>query len=84
MQEQLYFVDTVASKQLDDSNVLVIQEYENERGKSIYNVSIEKDDDKLFETRTTDLYETEDFNKAQRFFSELFNIYEIGRNVKEG
>ncbi len=84
MQEQLYFVDTVASKQLDDSNELVLQEYENDRGESIYNVSIEKYDDEQFETRTTDLYETEDFDKAQGFFSELVNIYEIGRNVKEG
>lgn len=83
MQEQLYFVDTLKSKTLDDNNELVLQEYENERGESIYNVSIEKYDDEQFETRTTDLYETEDFDKAQRFFTELVNIYEIGRAVKE-
>lgn len=84
MQEQLYFVDTLMSKTLNDSNELVLQEYENERGESIYNVSIEKYDDDQFETRTTDLYETEDYDKAQGFFSELVNIYEIGRTVKEG
>lgn len=84
MQEQLYFVDTLMSKTLNDSNELVLQEYENDRGESIYNVSIEKYDDDQFETRTTDLYETEDFDKAQGFFSELVNIYEIGRTVKEG
>ena len=83
MQEQLYFVDPLKSKTLDDNNELVLQEYENERGESIYNVSIEKYDDEQFETRTTDLYETEDFDKAQRFFTELVNIYEIGRAVKE-
>lgn len=84
MQEQLYFVDTLMSKALNDSNELVLQEYENDRGESIYNVSIEKYDDDQFETRTTDLYETEDYDKAQGFFSELVNIYEIGRTVKEG
>ena len=84
MQEQLYFVDTLMSKTLNDSNELVLQEYENVRGESIYNVSIEKYDDEQFETRTTDLYETEDYDKAQGFFSELINIYEIGRTVKEG
>lgn len=84
MQEQLYFVDTLMSKTLNDSNELVLQEYENDRGDSIYNVSIEKYDDEQFETRTTDLYETEDYDKAQGFFSELINIYEIGRTVKEG
>ncbi len=84
MQEQLYFVDTLMSKTLNDSNELVLQEYENDRGESIYNVSIEKYDDEQFETRTTDLYETEDYDKAQGFFSELVNIYEIGRTVKEG
>ena len=84
MQEQLYFVDTLMSKTLNDSNELVLQEYENDRGDSIYNVSIEKYDDDKFETRTTDLYETEDYDKAQGFFSELVNIYEIGRTVKEG
>ena len=84
MQEQLYFVDTLMSKTLNDSNELVLQEYENDRGDSIYNVSIEKYDDDQFETRTTDLYETEDYDKAQGFFSELVNIYEIGRTVKEG
>jgi len=84
MQEQLYFVDTLMSKTLNDSNELVLQEYENDRGESIYNVSIEKYDDDQFETRTTDLYETEDYDKAQGFFSELVNIYEIGRTVKEG
>lgn len=83
MQEQLYFVDTLMSKALNDSNELVLQEYENDRGESIYNVSIEKYDDDQFETRTTDLYETEDYDKAQGFFSELVNIYEIGRTVKE-
>lgn len=83
MQEQLYFVDTLMSKTLNDSNELVLQEYENDRGDSIYNVSIEKYDDDQFETRTTDLYETEDYDKAQGFFSELVNIYEIGRTVKE-
>ena len=84
MQEQLYFVGTLMSKTLNDSNELVLQEYENDRGESIYNVSIEKYDDEQFETRTTDLYETEDYDKAQGFFSELVNIYEIGRTVKEG
>lgn len=84
MQEQLYFVDTLMSKTLNDSNELVLQEYENDRGESIYNVSIEKYDDDQFETRTTDLYETENYDKAQGFFSELVNIYEIGRTVKEG
>ena len=84
MQEQLYFVDTLMSKTLNDSNELVLQEYENDRGESIYNVSIEKYDDEQFETRTTDLYETENYDKAQGFFSELVNIYEIGRTVKEG
>ena len=84
MQEQLYFVDTLRSKTLNDSNELVLQEYENDRGESIYNVSIEKYDDEQFETRTTDLYETEDYDKAQGFFSELVNIYKIGRTVKEG
>ena len=84
MQEQLYFVDTLMSKTLNDSNELVLQEYENDRGESIYNISIEKYDDEQFETRTTDLYETEDYDKAQGFFSELVNIYEIGRTVKEG
>ena len=84
MQEQLYFVDTLMSKTLNDSNELVLQEYENDRGESIYNVGIEKYDDEQFETRTTDLYETEDYDKAQGFFSELVNIYEIGRTAKEG
>ena len=84
MQDQLYFVDTLKSKTLDGNNELVLQEYENEHGESVYNVSIEKSDDEQFETRTTDLYETEDFDKAQRFFSELVNIYEIGRTVKDG
>lgn len=84
MQEQLYFVDTLMSKTLNDSNELVLQEYENDHGESIYNVSIEKCDDDQFETRTTDLYENEDYDKAQGFFSELVNIYEIGRTVKEG
>lgn len=84
MQEQLYFVDTLMSKTLNDSNELVLQEYENDHGESIYNVSIEKYDDDQFETRTTDLYETEDYDKAQGFFSELVNIYEIGRTAKEG
>ena len=84
MQEQLYFVDTLMSKTLNDSNELVLQEYENDRDESIYNVSIEKYDDDQFETRTTDLYETKDYDKAQGFFSELVNIYEIGRTVKEG
>lgn len=84
MQEQLYFVDTLMSKTLNDSNELVLQEYENDHGESIYNVSIEKYDDDQFETHTTDLYETEDYDKAQGFFSELVNIYEIGRTVKEG
>lgn len=84
MQEQLYFVDTLMSKTLNDSNELVLQEYENDRGESIYNVSIEKYDDDQFETRTTDLYETENYDKAQGFFSELVNIYEIGRTAKEG
>ena len=72
------------SKTLNDSNELVLQEYENDHGDSIYNVSIEKYDDEQFEARTTDLYETEDYDKAQGFFSELVNIYEIGRTVKEG
>lgn len=84
MQEQLYFVDTLISITLNDSNELVLQEYENDYGDSIYNVSIEKYDDEQFETRTTDLYETEDYDKAQGFFSELINIYEIGRTVEEG
>lgn len=84
MQEQLYFVDTLMSKTLNDSNELVLQEYENDHGESIYNVSIEKYDDDQFGTRTTDLYETEDYDKAQGFFSELVNIYEIGRTAKEG
>lgn len=51
-------------------------------------ISVEQNEDSIkiffFGTRTTDLYETEDYDKAQGFFSELVNIYEIGRTAKEG
>lgn len=80
--EELTFVDTIGSKDLGHfqgkQHVLVIQEYTDKDGKSIYNVSIEKTFGDDFETHTTDLFESEDFDEASSFYRELLDVYACG------
>ena len=77
----LNFVNTVKITQISKHSYIVIQEYLDEKNKSVYNVSLEESDDG-FMSNTTDLFETEDEAKALSFYQILVKIYNDGKEVK--
>lgn len=77
----LNFVNTVKITQISKHSYIVIQEYIDEKNKSVYNVSLEESDDG-FMSNTTDLFETEDEAKALSFYQILVKIYNDGKEVK--
>ena len=77
----LNFVNTVKITQISKHSYIVIQEYIDEKNKSVYNVSLEESDDG-FMSNTTDLFETEDEAKALSFHQILVKIYNDGKEVK--
>ena len=77
----LNFVNTVKITQISKHSYIVIQEYIDEKNKSVYNVSLEESDDG-FISNTTDLFETEDEAKALSFYQILVKIYNDGKEVK--
>ena len=77
----LNFVNTVKITQISKHSYIVIQEYIDEKNKSVYNVSLEESDDGLM-SNTTDLFETEDEAKALSFYQILVKIYNDGKEVK--
>ena len=77
----LNFVNTVKITQISKHSYIVIQEYIDEKNKSVYNVSLEESDDG-FISNTTDLFETEDETKALSFYQILVKIYNDGKEVK--
>ena len=77
----LNFVNTIKITQISKHSYIVIQEYIDEKNKSIYNVSLEESDDG-FISNTTDLFKTEDEAKALSFYQILVKIYNDGKEVK--
>ncbi len=77
----LNFVNTIKITQISKHSYIVIQEYIDEKNKSVYNVSLEESDDG-FMSNTTDLFETEDEAKALSFYQILVKIYNDGKEVK--
>ena len=77
----LSFVNTVKVTKISKHSYIVIQEYIDEKNKSVYNVSLEESDDG-FMSNTTDLFETEDEAKALSFYQILVKIYNDGKEVK--
>ena len=77
----LNFVNTVKITQISKHSYIVIQEYIDEKNKSVYNVSLEESDDG-FMSNTTDLFKTEDEAKALSFYQILVKIYNDGKEVK--
>ena len=77
----LNFVNTVKITQISKHSYIVIQEYIDEKNKSVYNVSLEESEDG-FISNTTDLFETEDEAKALSFYQILVKIYNDGKEVK--
>lgn len=77
----LNFVNTVKITQISKHSYIVIQEYIDEKNKSVYNVSLEESDEGLM-SNTTDLFETEDEAKALSFYQILVKIYNDGKEVK--
>ena len=77
----LNFVNTVKVTKISKHSYIVIQEYIDEKNKSVYNVSLEESDDG-FMSNTTDLFETEDEAKALSFYQILVKIYNDGKEVK--
>ena len=77
----LNFVNTVKITQISKHSYIVIQEYIDEKNKSVYNVSLEESDDG-FMSNTTDLFETEDEAKALSFYQILVKNYNDGKEVK--
>lgn len=77
----LSFVNTVKVTKISKHSYIVIQEYIDEKNKSVYNVSLEESDDG-FMSNTTDLFETEDKAKALSFYQILVKIYNDGKEVK--
>ena len=77
----LNFVNTIKITQISKHSYIVIQEYIDEKNKSVYNVSLEESDDG-FISNTTDLFETEDEAKALSFYQILVKIYNDGKEVK--
>ena len=77
----LNFVNTVKITQISKHSYIVIQEYIDEKNKSVYNVSLEESDDG-FISNTTDLFKTEDEAKALSFYQILVKIYNDGKEVK--
>ena len=77
----LSFVNTIKITQISKHSYIVIQEYIDEKNKSVYNVSLEESDDG-FISNTTDLFETEDEAKALSFYQILVKIYNYGKEVK--
>lgn len=76
----LEFVDTVEITQISEHSYIVMQEYADEKDKSVYNVSLEESEDG-FISNTTDLFETEDEAKALSFYQILVKIYNYGKEV---
>ena len=77
----LNFVNTIKITQISKHSYIVIQEYIDEKNKSVYNVSLEESDDG-FISNTTDLFKTEDEAKALSFYQILVKIYNDGKEVK--
>ena len=77
----LSFVNTIKITQISKHSYIVIQEYIDEKNKSVYNVSLEESEDG-FISNTTDLFETEDEAKALSFYQILVKIYNDGKEVK--
>lgn len=77
----LEFLNTVEVTQIAEYSYIVMQEYTNEKGKSVYNVSLEESEDG-FISHTTDLFESEDEAKASSFYQILVIIYNYGKEAK--
>ena len=78
----LEFLNTVEVTQIAEYSYIVMQEYYSiEKGKSVYNVSLEESEDG-FISHTTDLFETEDEAKASSFYQTLVIIYNYGKEAK--
>lgn len=77
----LDFIRTVKITQIAEHSYIVMQEYADEKDKSVYNVSLEESEDG-FISHTTDLFETEDEAKASSFYQILVTIYNYGKEAK--
>ena len=77
----LEFLNTVEVTQIAEHSYIVMQEYTDEKDKSVYNVSLEESEDG-FISHTTDLFETEDEAKASSFYQTLVIIYNYGKEAK--
>lgn len=77
----LEFLNTVEVTQIAEHSYIVMQEYADEKDKSVYNVSLEESEDGLISC-TTDLFETEDKAKALSFYQTLVIIYNYGKEAK--
>lgn len=77
----LDFIRTVKITQIAEHSYIVMQEYADEKDKSVYNVSLEESEDG-FISHTTDLFETEDEAKASSFYQILVIIYNYGKEAK--
>lgn len=78
----LEFLNTVEVTQIAEHSYIVMQEYADEKDKSVYNVSLEESEDGLI-SYTTDLFETEDKAKALSFYQTLVIIYNYGKEAKQ-
>ena len=77
----LEFLNTLEVTQIAEHSYIVMQEYTDEKDKSVYNVSLEESEDGLI-SYTTDLFETEDKAKALAFYQTLVIIYNYGKEAK--
>ena len=64
------FIETMESKQFGNYTI-VLEEYEDENGKLIYNVSIEFNFNNGLFTQTLDIFESRKLKKATRFYNML-------------
>lgn len=77
----LDFIRTIEVTQIAEHSYIVMQEYADEKDKSVYNVLLEESEDG-FISHTTDLFETEDEAKALSFYQTLVIIYNYGKEAK--
>lgn len=77
----LEFIDTIESTQISEYSYIVMEEYADEKDRSVYNVSLEESEDG-FVSNTTDLFETKNEAKALSFYQTLVKIYNYGKEVK--
>lgn len=70
----LEFGETLEIYKVSPNHILELQVYYDENGDSVYNISIEENDDTGLLSITTDYFETRMLKEARAFFESLRNM----------